>query len=239
DSFYLLFADYVAFANKVLGRSISYYPNSNGISPQSDSGYTMQTPDYLYTFRLVSDGDFYANQTDSSQDDSSSSVSDSEDQSQGASDSDVNSRGGAVNSDTLSDPSKDPDNGSGDSESASSKKATIIGVVCGILGGILLTCLALFFYRRWKKTHKNIYKDKDTQMDMQSMLVVDADNRISPVTIRMRPELTPKPTVQPPENIFERDHFEILDYDLPPLYEPNASTTTANQLQQQHNPYSL
>ncbi|KAJ1903611.1 hypothetical protein LPJ81_002964 [Coemansia sp. IMI 209127] len=55
DSFYLLFADYVAFANKVLGRSISYYPNSNGISPQSDSGYTMQTPDYLYTYMTIKD----------------------------------------------------------------------------------------------------------------------------------------------------------------------------------------
>ncbi|KAJ2848569.1 hypothetical protein GGI22_005706, partial [Coemansia erecta] len=74
DSFYVLFADYVAFANKVLGRSISYYPNSNGISPQSDSGYSMQAPDYLYTSMALTDGDFYANQKASTQDDNSSSI---------------------------------------------------------------------------------------------------------------------------------------------------------------------
>ncbi|KAJ1663944.1 hypothetical protein EV178_004566 [Coemansia sp. RSA 1646] len=233
DSIYVLFADYIAFASKVLGRSISYYPNSGDSSPQSNPDYSMKAPDYLLSYRTIKSGDFYASQSDAPSDNSSPSATESDDQSQISSDSAIDGLSSDRGSDTagdngseaLSATSNDIGGSSSDNQDNESKKTAIIGVVCGILGGIILTCIALLFYRKWKKSHKNIYRDKNTQIDMQSMLVVDANNLSSPGSILMHSGLTPKPTVQPPSTTFGRDHFEMLDYDLPPLYEPNAPTS--------------
>ncbi|KAJ1796251.1 hypothetical protein LPJ59_003863, partial [Coemansia sp. RSA 2399] len=63
DSVYLLFADYIAFASNILGRSISNSPAPNGWAPQSDSNYAMITPNSMTLIATI-DGDFYASQQD-------------------------------------------------------------------------------------------------------------------------------------------------------------------------------
>ncbi|KAJ1796253.1 hypothetical protein LPJ59_003862, partial [Coemansia sp. RSA 2399] len=63
DSIYLLFADYIAFASNILGRSISYYPVVNGWAPQPYSNYAMIAPNLVSSIATI-DGDFYASQQD-------------------------------------------------------------------------------------------------------------------------------------------------------------------------------
>ncbi|KAJ2090121.1 hypothetical protein IW138_002931 [Coemansia sp. RSA 986] len=63
-----------------------------------------------------------------------------------------------------SDMNQDGYTGASSNRSASSKKNAIIGAVCGTLGGIILACLSLYFYKRWQRSHKNVYKDKDAQI---------------------------------------------------------------------------
>ncbi|KAJ2689603.1 hypothetical protein GGH99_002791 [Coemansia sp. RSA 1285] len=94
--------------------------------------------------------------------------------------------------------------------------------------GILLACLSLFLYKRWRRAHKDIYKDKDAQMHMQTMLVVDAnaDYSMPSTTSLVISEPTQPPAPSLHSNV-SRDPFYDMDYDLPPLYERNAQTTTS------------
>ncbi|KAJ1764671.1 hypothetical protein LPJ74_006603, partial [Coemansia sp. RSA 1843] len=105
DSIYVLFADYIAFASKVLGRSIGYYPNSDGISPQPDPGYSMKLPKFPIKLVTLKNGDFYANQGDAPSDDNSSSAAESVDQTLSSSDVSMGSQ--SINE--LADPSSEFD----------------------------------------------------------------------------------------------------------------------------------
>ncbi|KAJ2513888.1 hypothetical protein H4217_006071 [Coemansia sp. RSA 1939] len=266
DSIYVLFADYIAFADNVLSRSIGYYPSSNGISPQSDVGYSMGAPEEPEIKGwVIIKGDFYADQkkvvieenTSSSsasqtissgiesgssepQGDSLSSIAVSQ-ESQAELDSLATNSGKVQDNDAMSASDGENDtttsiNASPDSTDdsvnnaggKSSKKGAILGGVCGILGGILLACLSLFLYKRWRRAHKDIYKDKDAQMHMQTMLVVDAnaDYSMPSTTSLVISEPTQPPAPSLHSNV-SRDPFYDMDYDLPPLYERNAQTTTS------------
>ncbi|KAJ2654423.1 hypothetical protein IWW48_006112 [Coemansia sp. RSA 1200] len=72
---YLLFADYIAFASKVLGREPRYYPNIKGIAPQSDLNYSMNLYSDLWEDNYYRYGDFYVNQTKIARDNTISSTS--------------------------------------------------------------------------------------------------------------------------------------------------------------------
>ncbi|KAJ2524815.1 hypothetical protein GGI11_000539, partial [Coemansia sp. RSA 2049] len=166
----------------------------------------------IYAYTAVSSVDSLATNSGKVQDDDAMSASDGE-----------NDTTTSINA--SSDSIDDSMNNTG---GKSSKKGAILGGVCGILGGILLACLSLFLYKRWRRAHKDIYKDKDAQMHMQTMLVVDANVDYSmPSTTSLvisEPAQPPAPSLH--SNV-SRDPFYDMDYDLPPLYERNAQTTTS------------
>ncbi|KAJ2519587.1 hypothetical protein GGI11_002533, partial [Coemansia sp. RSA 2049] len=64
-SYYTLLANYVAFADKVLGRKIGYYPNNNSnVVPQTDPNFSMAKPADNSMSIVYLMGDFYSAQTE-------------------------------------------------------------------------------------------------------------------------------------------------------------------------------
>ncbi|KAJ2605400.1 hypothetical protein EV177_006162 [Coemansia sp. RSA 1804] len=80
-SYYTLLANYVAFADKVLGRKIGYYPNNNSnVVPQTDPNFSMAKPADNSMSIVYLMGDFYSAQTEALKNDNIPDTTSSTDQ---------------------------------------------------------------------------------------------------------------------------------------------------------------